>query len=363
MRPLSVVGGGRANWRWENIPRGSSKAEAIERYENVAWVATKGKAMVNETKQAEFEKFAQAGGSGNDARACARALRAGDTDAPYRIAALCLNVATVLPEQLVAVYDGLTEGWLGVAPKGPKIGAPAHAGEITRTVWDAVWALALDPKAGDDPGDITVRTAAIAGLLPTSFHEQVASMALTYPGVADAAAFGMPRRFTLEELAACPSDSLGGRLHSLVVDKGFDLEVLDRDSYGLTELPAPLDFLNVRILQCHDAWHEVGGYETTGLHEVAISGFQMGQFGHHYSSMFLAIVLTKVAFTEPFEATGFLLDTILSAYTHGRETPPLLGVAWEEIWDQSMDDIRATLGVVAYDSPYPAGILDGMRSS
>lgn len=125
-----------------------------------------------------------------------------------------------------------------------------------------------------------------------------------------------------------------------MVDNGFDLEVLDRGALGLAELPPPLDYLNVRILQCHDIWHAVAGYETTGLHEVAISGFQMGQFGHLYSSLFLGVVLTKVAFTQPFEGFGFLLDTILSAYRHGRESPPLLGVDWESIWDRPVDAIR-----------------------
>ena len=116
------------------------------------------------------------------------------------------------------------------------------------------------------------------------------------------------------------------RLSLLLAYQGFDLEVLDRDGLGLAGLPAPLDYLNVRILQCHDVWHEMAGYATTGLHEVCISGFQMGQFGHHYSSTFLAMLLTKAACTEP-AAVGPILDPILCAYAHGRETPPLLGAS------------------------------------
>jgi ubiquinone biosynthesis protein Coq4 len=89
----------------------------------------------------------------------------------------------------------------------------------------------------------------------------------------------------------------------------------------------------------------------------------MAQFGHQYSSMFLGIVLTKVAFTQPFEATGFLLDTILSAYTHGRETPPLVGVSWEGIWHLPVPEIRTKLGIAPYESPYPAGLLEALRSA
>ncbi len=314
----------------------------------------------------ERDMFAALVMAGNDragARARAHALRAGDPEAPAGIAAACLGVATFAPECLVEIYDGLTDGWLGRSPDARPVGGDPVVGEVSPELWDAIWAIIDDPDVGRDPADITVRTAALAGLLPESFHDRLAAMALRYPGTAEAAAYGIPPRFQLADLARCPSDSLGGHLHSLVVDKGFDLEVLDRDALGLTALPPPLDYLNVRILQCHDIWHLVGGYETSGLHEVAISGFQMAQFGHHYSSMFLGTVLTKAAFTQPFEATGFLLDTILSAYSHGRESPPMLEVQWESIWDRPVSEIRATLGVSAYDSPYPAGLLEELRSA
>jgi ubiquinone biosynthesis protein Coq4 len=322
--------------------------------------------VVTRAAMERFESRVAQGGSRAEARADARALRSGDHEATFRIAAQCLSVATAVPEHLVEVYDGLAEGWLGHAPDGEAIGATGatfQASPVPSRLWDALWELVLDPGAGRDPADITVRTAALTGLLPPEFHRRVAAMALRYPGVAEASAAGVPPRFTLEALAACPAGSLGGQLHSLVVDDGFDLEVLDRDALDLAELPPPLEYLNIRILQCHDIWHLVAGYETTGLHEVAISGFQMAQFGHQYSSMFLGMVLTKVAFTEPFEGMGFLLDTVLSAYTHGRQTPPLLGVEWEAVWDRPVTAIRAAQGVAPYDSPYPAGLLEELRSA
>ncbi|HUY66074.1 MAG TPA: Coq4 family protein [Acidimicrobiales bacterium] len=320
--------------------------------------------MTETTVQTEqFAELVRAGGGGSLARAAALDLRSGDVSAPARVAALCLSAAVTNPERLVETYDGLADGWVGRAPMADPIVGAGAPGDVPGDLWDAIWALVFDPDAGRDPADITVRTAALAGLLPSGFNDRLASMALRYPGVADAATSGPPPRFSLDDLARCPRDSLAGNLHSLVVDDGFDLEVLDRDALALTDLPHPLGYLNVRILQCHDVWHEVAGYQTTGLHEVGISGFQMGQFGHHYSSMFLGVVLTKVAFTQPFEGTGFLLDTILSAYAHGRETPPLIGVTWEEIWDRPVEEIRASLGVRPFESPYPPGILEDLRSA
>ena len=185
---------------------------------------------------------------------------------------------------------------------------------------------------------------------------------MAYPGVSQAAAKGYPERFALEGLAMAPKGSLGAEFHDLIVDNGFDLEVLDRDALGLADLPPPLDYLNARILQCHDLWHIVGGYRTTGLHEVAISGFQAAQFGHGYSAMFLAMVLSKVAFAES-PGANMLLDVILSAWTHGRESPSLMGLDWPQIWDRTVADIRAEVGITPFTSPYPADLFEMMRAA
>ena len=307
-----------------------------------------------------FEAEVLAGGGRAEAVAAARALRAGVPGAAADVAALALYVAVVAPEPLVAVYDGLCEGWLGAAPDGPEIAGTPAPGRVPEALWAGLRDLVFDPAAGRDPADITVRTAALTDFLSPEYHARVAAMALHYPGVAEAAAAGVPPRFILEDLAACPTESLGGALHSFVVDNGFDLEVLDRDALGLTDLPYPLDYLNVRILQCHDIWHLVADHKTSGLHEVSISGFQMAQFGHQYSSMFLGMVLAKVAFTQP-DAVAFTLDTILTGYRHGRQTPPLLGVEWETVWDRPIPAIRRDLGVTPYDSPYPAWILEELQ--
>ena len=75
---------------------------------------------------------------------------------------------------------------------------------------------------------------------------------------------------------------------------GYDIEVIDADNVVLPgDYPAQ-NRTNRRILQLHDIWHLVGGYGFTGAGEVAISGFQMAQFGQNYSTRFLATVATKV---------------------------------------------------------------------
>jgi len=309
-----------------------------------------------------FQALATSGGGRDRARDLAAAVRSGDATAALDLAALWTHVAAVSPEMLVEVYDGSAQGWLARAPTARHIAPTATRSLPLDEFWSAFWSLVLDPRTGTDAIDITTRTAALTGQLAPEFAQRVATMSLNYPGVTEAAAGGYPVPFTMQALQACPHGSLGGDLHDLIVDNGFDLEVLERDGLGLTELPPPLDYLNARILQCHDLWHLVAGYGTTPLHEVAISGFQLGQFGHHYSSMFLAVATTKVAVTQPL-AIGVLLDTILTAWVHGRETPPMLGIPWEAIWDRPIETIRHDRGIAVYASPYPADLLEQLGAT
>ena len=315
-------------------------------------------------ERAGFEALATAGADDAAAKALADRLKTKlDADGLKSLAALWLHTAAAAPERVAGIYDAAAEGWLG-APVGGRSArlADAPPEPIPAVFWQGLWGLLDEPPGKLTAPNVTTRTAALAGEVSPNIQGRVAQAAMAYPGVPAAVAQGMPRRFTLEALARGPAGSLAATFHSLIVDNGFDLEVLDRDGLGLDKLPAPLGYLNARILQCHDLWHIVGGYQTTALHEVAISGFQLGQFGHHYSAMFLGMVLTRVAFERP-EGGPLLLDTILSAWAHGRRTPPLLGVDWEAVWDRPTAEVRRRLGVSAYVSPWPADLFEQLSAA
>ena len=147
----------------------------------------------------------------------------------------------------------------------------------------------------------------------------------------------------------------------MLVDNGYDAEVLDREAIGLSQLPPGLRYLNTRILQMHDVWHLLAGYETTALHEIAISAFQLAQFGHNYSGMFLATVVTRshVGGGEGFE---LLLRTIIEAWQHGRETPPLMAIDIEQEWHNSVDSIRERHGISSFAGSFPADLFEQLQA-
>ena len=225
-------------------------------------------------------------------------------------------------------------------------------------LWDAFWAITEDGVAGKlDALAVTSRTAQLGKELDDSFQDRVVRTSFTYEGVSEIAKLPLPRRHTLEELGACPENSVGRLFYNVIVDNSFDLEVLDRDAIGLSQLPSPLDYLNTRMLQAHDLWHLVGGYETTSLHEIAISAFQMSQFGHNYSAQFLAVTAVIGAQGDAM-AYPILMDTITSAWVHGRRTPPMILIDWENVWTGTLEEVRAQFGITAYERPYPANLIE-----
>jgi hypothetical protein len=293
--------------------------------------------------------------AGGDPQALARGLKRETTGVGLRaLAALALNAAISTPERLVHVYDDAATGWRDEPIIAPSVRPSRATPEpVSPAFWDAFWALAETPVEGQDPTAFTGRVAWLAGLLSPNLPNRVAACALAYPGVREAAAGGEPPRFSREALAACPPGSLGAALLAAVDARGGALELLDRGALGLAQLPPPLDYVNVRILQCHELWRIVGGYEPTELHSMALSAFQMGQFGHHYSSVLLAVAFAVLAL-ERSEDTRMVLDTIFGGWAHGRQSPPLLAVPWETLWHKPVEEVRAQLGVKTYASRWPA---------
>lgn len=298
------------------------------------------------------------------ARRCAEKGKKATAEDRMDIAAALAHAAFLAPDKTAETYDALAEGWLGRAVKAAPIDPFDKAPEpVPAGLWDEYWGIVEDGIAGnlDAPG-VTQRTAALGHYFTPAATARIADMSHLFDGVTEAAAGPMPELIELATLAACPPGSLGREFHDLIVDNKFDLEVLDRGAIGVETLPQPLAWLNTRMLQAHDLWHITAGYETTSLHEIAISAFQMAQFGHNYSAQFLSITAVIGALT-PGRGYSVLVDTITTAWVHGRETPAMITIPWEAVWHQPVETIRRTYGIRAYDRQYPADIIEQAQAA
>jgi ubiquinone biosynthesis protein Coq4 len=269
------------------------------------------------------------------------------------------HIAFAAPWKVARVMDRLADR-RGFAVPGPEASGAGEAGRtplaVPEALFTALWTLVDGAGGGRSALEFTQATAALGTHLDPGFRDAQLDVSRNWPGVAEAASQGWPEPFTLAQLASAPAGSLASEFRTLIVDNGFDLEVLDRDALSLRDLPAPLNYLNARILQVHDLWHLVGGYRTTGLHEIAISAFQLAQFGHAYSAWVLAVTLASAS-VEPVRY-GVLSGVIAAAWSHGRATPPLLGVDWPSVWAEPIGTVRERLGVTAFESPWPADLFE-----
>lgn len=309
-----------------------------------------------------IERESERSRPGAEVEAAARQLHGGSMQDGPVVAGALINCAFAEPEQTASTWDALARGVLGTPDEGrPIVPPPVRPTAPQSTLWPELWRLIDDLGGGPSSGEVTLRTAALGAHTGPDFAVRLEAACLAFPGVPAAVALGYPRQFGLAELAACPPGSLGRDFHSQIVDNGFDLEVLDREALGLAGLSPVHACLNARALQSHDLWHLVGGYELTGLHEIGISAFQLAQFGHGYSAMFLAMIMARTV-QDPGGA-GFLLELVARAWRHGRRTPPLVAVDWPSVWDVPVEAARERLGVAAFDSPFPANLFEQLRAA
>ena len=289
-----------------------------------------------------------------------QALRQGDDAGRLQVAAAMAWAGFSCPGAIKAVYDTIAAAWLG-SGETPSIPPDLPEAPLGPEFWNAFWSVIDDAEKGYDAASITARVAALGGAVHSSFEPIAESCAQRHPGASAALTSPAPGRTDLERLAACDENSLGKTLYRMIVDQGYDLEVLDREAISLNRLPPSLRYLNTRILQMHDVWHLVAGYQTTASHEIAISAFQLAQFGHNYSAMFLACVTTITHVTQP-AGLPFLMQLIAEAWQHGRRSPALMDIEWEREWNDSIATIRARHSIPVYQSALPADLLESLQA-
>ena len=287
-----------------------------------------------------------------------KAARQGDSGGQMRVAAAMAWVAFSCPGAIEPVYDTIAAVWLG---SGETRAAAPELPEATleASFWAAFWSVVDDAEQGYDAASITARVAALGGAVHPSFEAIAEQCARCHLSAAAALTNPVPGRTDLAALGACAEQTLGGTLYRMIVDQGYDLEVLDREAIALGALPQSLRYLNTRILQMHDVWHLVAGYETTASHEIAISAFQLAQFGHNYSAMFLATVATISHRLRP-DGFGILMQLIAEAWRHGREAPALMNIHWESEWNKPVEEIRGLHGIPVYRSVFPADLFESL---
>jgi len=286
--------------------------------------------------------------------------KAGEKNAQLEVSASLLWCAFAAPQAISPIYDMLSQTYLQ-RPTVP-VSLDVAEVEIPESFWQVFANTLTGPEGGYDAITITATVAALGSSVAPKFHTLVEDAACQHPGADNAATKSVPPLMVFADIESCPPGSLGHALYRMLVDNGYDPEVLDRDAIGLSKLKPAVRYLNTRILQMHDVWHLVAGYQTTSLHEIAISSFQLAQFGHNYSAMFLATVATMSQSNGP-EAFNLMMRIISESWVHGRETPPLMAIEFETEWQASITDIRSRYSIDPFKGSFPADLFEQLKAA
>lgn len=98
------------------------------------------------------------------------------------------------------------------------------------------------------------------------------------------------------------------------------------------------NWLLQRVRQTHDLWHTTLGLTTQPYHEVLVHAFQWSQLRMPYSGLVVFFGAWKHFVGEArWTALRYQLP---AAFAAGRRAGPLLSIAWENRWEQPLDDLR-----------------------
>lgn len=149
-------------------------------------------------------------------------------------------------------------------------------------------------------------------------------------------------------LAAMPTGSLGHTYFAWTEQRDFDAEgIADAIRKQVPrELVGAYPTLMARVVDMHDLWHVVNGWDSDIHGEVHLLGFsyaQLGGFG------WLALGKVAVAFLSS-KGRVDSAEYFDHAMARGRKARRLAGVDWEALLPLPLDEVRRRLDI---DEPVP----------
>ncbi len=147
-----------------------------------------------------------------------------------------------------------------------------------------------------------------------------------------------------ERLKAMPAGSLGRVLIDWFERENISTEGLARASEaarGKTDedVSQQEHTYRVRLLNLHDVFHVLAGYDRDLRGESAVLAFTIGQSYNHGIAYLVWTALREEGWNSP---AGKL---IREGYRRGRRARPLMEQDWEELLERPIDEVREQLGV------------------
>lgn len=150
----------------------------------------------------------------------------------------------------------------------------------------------------------------------------------------------MPKAFTLEELLQLPEDSFGH-----IYAKHMKTNNLQLDFISEFQGKDVLSYMWARAKYVHDITHVLTGFDTSLFGEIAVKGFEAGQYRSPATATTLSGAILALSTTHP-EAVGPLFEAIIKGYELGKRFPLLMGIQWENEWATPLNELKQRYGLL-----------------
>lgn len=149
-------------------------------------------------------------------------------------------------------------------------------------------------------------------------------------------------------LRRLPTSTLGGAYVKHLDDHGLSADYQAAKTRHIED--PDMAYLMRRFRQTHDVWHALLGIGVTGREEVIVHWFTYGQLRLPVSALIMVFgTMKEIVLARRWDT---LRHSTLEAYRAGRAAAPLLGVYWEDYWEEPLDSVRAAYGVVPLEPRY-----------
>lgn len=150
---------------------------------------------------------------------------------------------------------------------------------------------------------------------------------------------------TLEELQACPENSLGRALAKHLIDNGIQINFYGLDTSMFSKQDVNhITYFAARNTRVHDVYHVLFDLGTSPLDEYRLLNIQLAQFASPYHMLLLTTGYLHTVFFQPENIHEFL-ESNSRYYQIGKQTKFLAGFPFEDHWRTNLNEIRSMLRI------------------
>jgi ubiquinone biosynthesis protein COQ4 len=206
-----------------------------------------------------------------------------------------------------------------------------------RLGWDFL-KLVNDPNQTDVVFDMADNL--VGGSLDHPAVRAVHELAMTHPDLVKLYEENyQPKKCDLQELSALPEGTLGRTFAEHMIANR-----LDPNFYRDVKQRHLATYLGQRMRATHDIFHVLTGLDTSVPGELALQAFSLAQIGSGINAMLIAAGILHTIKTSPSQLRA-VMDLIVDAYQRGRNAKFLPAVKFDELWDSSIEQVRADLNM------------------